>query len=424
MSSKKNTPWSRLDNAAKIFPPTSGKRDPKVFRFACELNDPVRPQPLQQALDRVLELFPGYRSVLRHGLFWYYLEQSERNPLVREEDRPPCAPIYDREANTLLFEVTYYGRRINLEVYHALSDGTGAQEFLKALVCRYLALVHPELENAPLPDSDSSVSEKMADSFQKYYDPKNRRSDRPVLAYKLRGPRLPENRIKTVEGIMPVKRVLALAREKGTTVTVLFTSLLLCAIHDGMSRRDKRKPVVVSVPVNLRKYFVSASARNFFAMMTVAYDFPRRSSELDEVIPAVAEMFRKNLAPDRLEQHMNSLVAIEKNLAARAVPLFLKDLCMRAAYRFSSLGETAAISNVGQVWLPEEYAPYIRLFDVLTSTDKVQICMCSYRENMVVNFCDPFLGTEIPKYFFRALVGFGIPIEIVTNPVGKKETGR
>ncbi len=57
MKSKKNTPWRRLDNAAKIFPPTSGKRDPKVFRFACELREPVEPEILQTALDVTMELF-------------------------------------------------------------------------------------------------------------------------------------------------------------------------------------------------------------------------------------------------------------------------------------------------------------------------------------------------------------------------------
>ena len=144
MKSKKNTPWRRLDNAANIFPPTSGKRDPKVFRFACELREPVEPEILQTALDVTMELFPGYRSVLRHGFFWYYLEASDLKPQVRKEASPLCSPIYDRNVSTLLFDVTYFDRRISLEVYHALADGTGALQFLRALVCRNLALRHRE----------------------------------------------------------------------------------------------------------------------------------------------------------------------------------------------------------------------------------------------------------------------------------------
>ena len=40
--------WRSLDNAAKIFPATSGKKDSRVFRFACEL--------YEGALDAAAEL--------------------------------------------------------------------------------------------------------------------------------------------------------------------------------------------------------------------------------------------------------------------------------------------------------------------------------------------------------------------------------
>lgn len=423
MKSKKNTPWRRLDNAAKIFPPTSGKRDPKVFRFACELREPVEPEILQTALDVTMELFPGYRSVLRHGFFWYYLEASDLKPQVRKEASPLCSPIYDRNVSTLLFDVTYFDRRISLEVYHALADGTGALQFLRALVCRYLALRHREElgETPPQPDYDASETEQMADSFQKYYDKKKGKKAPLKFAYKLKGPKLPEYRIKVIEGVMPVPEVLKLAHSFQTTVTVLFTSLLLCAIHEGMSRREEKKPVVISVPVNLRNYFASESARNFFALMAISYDFSRQPAELEQVIPEVARAFRENLTLEKLKQHMNSLIAIEKNVAARAVPLLIKDVSMRAAYWFSAQAETAAVSNVGQIKLPEVYAPYIRLFDVFTSTDKLQICMCSYRENMVVSFTDPLSSADIQKYFFRWLASHGVPVELTTNPTEEEE---
>lgn len=73
---KVKSKWFKLDNAAKIFPPTSNARDPKVFRFACELNDLVDSIVLSKALEKNLELFPGFNSVLKKGLFWYYLETS------------------------------------------------------------------------------------------------------------------------------------------------------------------------------------------------------------------------------------------------------------------------------------------------------------------------------------------------------------
>ena len=62
--------WSRLDNAAKIFPPTSGKADTRVFRLSCTLTEPVDPDPLARALSDAMIDFPSFRYVLKRGLFW------------------------------------------------------------------------------------------------------------------------------------------------------------------------------------------------------------------------------------------------------------------------------------------------------------------------------------------------------------------
>ena len=66
---EKSRQWSRLDNAAKIFPPTSSKRDTKVFRFVCELKEPVDGPMLQRALNKTVETFAMYGSILRKGIF-------------------------------------------------------------------------------------------------------------------------------------------------------------------------------------------------------------------------------------------------------------------------------------------------------------------------------------------------------------------
>jgi len=80
--------WSRLDNASKFFAATYSERDEKVFRISCELFEEVDPEILQQALDETIERFPYYKSVLRRGIFWYYLEDSDIRPLVEKEDKP------------------------------------------------------------------------------------------------------------------------------------------------------------------------------------------------------------------------------------------------------------------------------------------------------------------------------------------------
>ena len=76
--------WTRLDNAAKIFPSAPRRGDTQVFRFSCELTTPVIPALLQRAAEDTLARFPTYRYGLRRGFFWYYLEETRLRPVVRE----------------------------------------------------------------------------------------------------------------------------------------------------------------------------------------------------------------------------------------------------------------------------------------------------------------------------------------------------
>jgi NRPS condensation-like uncharacterized protein len=423
MKNRKAIQWNRLDNAAKIFPPTSGKRDTKVFRFACQLKEEIEEEILQEALNRTTEVFPIFRSVIKKGLFWYYLEASRKNPMVREEDTRPCSPLYDRNSKKLLFDVTYYKNRINLEVYHALTDGTGALHFLKTMLYHYLMLKHAdELSGKKvLLDYDASATQRLDDSFSRYYDnsqktTNNKKVAKKVkIAYKLKGSRVSEYRLKIIKGTVSVKEVLNKAHEFNTTMTVFLVSLIMCSIGEEMTVREKRRPVVITVPVNLRNFFESESARNFFGVITVEYDFKNNSDELEDVIEKISDCFQRELTKEQLSKRMHKLGALEHNFLARATPLFLKDIIMKIAYRVSSLNYTFSVSNVGRVMISEELNKYIEQFDVFVSTNKQQMCMCSYGDNLNMSFTSSFISTEIQKRFIRKLSGMGMSVEVATN---------
>ena len=65
--------WRSLENTAKIFPATSGKKDERVFRISCQMKEAVEPEKLQRALDLCVEDYALFLCVLRGGLFWNYL---------------------------------------------------------------------------------------------------------------------------------------------------------------------------------------------------------------------------------------------------------------------------------------------------------------------------------------------------------------
>jgi hypothetical protein len=410
--------WTGLDTAAKIFPCTSGQRDTKVFRFVCELKEPVQPQKLQEALDQTLDSFPGFQTIIKRGLFWYYLEDTDKMPVVQREYKSPCSQLYDKDVSNLLFEVTYFGCRVNLEVFHAISDGTGAMHFLRVLIFRYLKRVHPEaLGGLSGLDYDASESQSMDDSFARYANyqklPKIKKVHKTV--YRLRGMRTMDYRLNVIVGTVPTKQLLNVSHSYGTSLTELICALVILAIRKEMPVKDVSRPIVLAVPINLRNHFRSASARNFFGVMDVGYDFSQGDGSLKSILAKLDQQFKAGLSPEELQYRVNQYIMLIENPLARAMILSVKDGVMRLGSYLETRKETSAVSNIGIVHMPAELRPYIEKFEVFISTQKVQMCCLTYEEKMTLSFSSAFLNTEIQKNFFRSLTNMGIPVEIDTD---------
>lgn len=410
--------WRRLDNAAKIFPALSQKKDERVFRFACELKEEVDPALLQQALDEAIKLFPMFLCVIRKGFFWNYMEEREMRPVVEEENKLPCSRLYVRDERSLLFRVSYFKRRINFEVFHALTDGTGALHFLKTLVHFYLKFAHPENVFRPVCSYDATNAEKEEDSFRKYYAKVDKTIKIPKYeSFQLKGRKLEAGYMHIIEGKISVSEILKLSREYKTTMTVILTAVYLLAVAKEIGPRAKKKTVTLMVPVNLRNYFPSASASNFFGWIDVGYDFATKSSNLEEIIEYVSEFFRTELTTERLAARVNEFVHMEENIIARVVPLEIKHIGMKLGARSKKYAITGVFSNVGKVDMPEECTPYIELFDIFISTPKIQLCMCSFMDNLVLSFTSVFESTNIQRNFFRTLSEMGLNIEISAREI-------
>ncbi len=330
-----------------------------------------------------------------------------------------CANISWNKLRNLLFRVTYYKKRINLEIYHVISDGTGALQFLKTILYYYLLEAHKEeLEGKILEvDYDASFSQQNSDSFDKHYDRKNsaKKSAKVIPAFTLNGRRIEAGYTSVIQGVVSVKSLLELSRKHNTSITIFLTSLMILAIRDEMKVSELKKPIVIHVPVNLRNYFPSATARNFFGMISVRYDFSKREGTLEDIISVVSDTFKTELTKDKLAARMNSLTSLEHNIGARLAPLPLKNFAMKMAKKITDRGETLVISNVGKITMPKEFDEYISLFDVFMSTSTTQLCLCSYGDNLSLSFTSVFANADIQRNFFRLLTKNNIAVEIRSN---------
>ena len=254
--------WYKIDNVSKVFLATLGKRDTRSFRLSCTLKEDVDPELLQQAVLSAIEDRPQVQVRIRRGFFWHYMEDTDLMPVVREEDDRICPLLYVPSKTMLHYQVTYYGNRINLDMSHVLADGTGAMEFLNIIVLDYLRRKYPgELTDITV-HSGASEGDLSQDSYRQFFGSKNL-SHGPArqTAYHLSGLKLPYDQLQFFEIRLPTSQILPRAKEIKVSLTSYLGALWMLAIRDEMPPRKRHLPVTISLPVNLRNYYPSKTAR-------------------------------------------------------------------------------------------------------------------------------------------------------------------
>ena len=394
--------WRKLDNAANMYSATSNEKITRVFRFYCVLKDPIDGLILQKALDCTIQTYPIFLSVIRKGLFWHYLEKSSLRPIVHEENKKPCSSIYVQDKKSLLFEVTYYKNRINFEVFHVLTDGTGAIAFLKELVKNYLCLFY-SLENVALSDPSITIQDQESNAFNQYYRKEKSDVEKKKKAYQIKKSYKKTDGLFIHEASIPVKNILNCAKKYHVSLTEYLCAVLMFAIQKEMSELEKEKrPITLMVPVNLRNFFSSQSMLNFFSYITPSFTFDH-TVNFDEVLKEIHAYFTEALKIDSIAEHMNQMIHLEKHPILRLIPLEVKNIGIKAGSRFAERDVTAILSNMGVVKLPDVYMPYIHRFGIFTNTPKLELTLCSFDNQLTLSFTSTFDTLNIQRNFYKLL---------------------
>lgn len=407
--------WYELDNTAKIIPSMTTNINTNVFRLVCSLYEDVDSDVLNIALEKTLREFPMFLYQMKDGLFWHYLDKSDIKPVVELDNKYPCSKI----DNGLLFRVTYYKKRINLEVYHVLADGNGAMEFLKYLVCTYLN-IKKEL-NLDIPLNESSVSEKERDDF-KTFDKSSFNLDfhYSKKAYKIKFKTKDDIYHDVIEMHMSVKDIKEISKKYDVTLTVYLISIFIKSIIDNIRMKDLKKPIGVSIPVDLRNIFPSRTSRNFFYTVLVSYKY-RDGDTLEDIIREVSMQLKERLDKDNLQKMMNSYMLTEKLIFIRIIPNFIKDFCLRFCSNLGRRGQTSVLSNLGIVRVPLEYEEYIESFSAISSTDDLQLTVCSFKDDLVLSFSSHFISKDIERTMFKYIMNDKkMKVKVISNVMGDR----
>lgn len=419
---KREVSWEKLDNTANLFPAIASEEMTNVYRLSVTLTQEIVRQDLQDALEQVLPWFDTMNVRMRTGMFWYYFETNTKGqPLVCEEEEFPCRMMEPHRNRHYLFRVTYYKKRINLEVFHVLADGMGAANFLRELTYQYLRNRYPELAAQTSDRLSDATSLDTEDSYLKYYKKREKKGYKAVPAVHMKGEKLVRGELGIIHGYLSLIEVKEKARECSMSINEYLCGIYVYSIYRGyLHGNPSRKPIVLCIPVNLRPFFKSVTTRNFFAMVSVPFFPEKEAYERREVMELVCGEIRRQITRENLEKLISYNVSNQKNAVLRAVPLFLKKPAIKWVYLNGTKGTTTTITNMGSFEAAEEYRPYIRRFQVIVSPSvgqNLKGTVSSCGDELVVTFSSLLKDTSVQMEFFRSLSEDGLQAAVETNGV-------
>lgn len=422
---KESLRWLRLDNAAKIYPAARRKNWSNLFRQSVTLKDDVDTSVLKSALDVTVKRFPSIAARLRGGAFWYYLQQVEEAPEIREEYSYPLTYMNNEEIKKCAFRVIVFKNRIAVELFHSLTDGTGALVFLKSLTAEYLEQKYKikiPCECGILNRREEPTAEELEDCFLKNAG-KVPLSRKDTNAWHMYGDRHCDGFLDVTCFKIPVKEALDSAHKYNSTLTVFMSAVMMKALLNLQNEKNpnikRQKRIKLLIPINLRHIFPSKTLRNF-AMYTIPEIDPRLGEyTFDEICKIIQHKMGMEFTP----KHMSCVIATnvndEKNPLVRLIPLPIKNAVMKAV--FDSVGEKKSclsFSNLGAVKVPDEMAKYIERFDFILGVQAEAPYNCgmlSYGDTVYINFIRNIKDAELERHFFAVLQELDLSATVESN---------
>ena len=425
LSPARSLRWMKLDNAAKIYPAAKRRNWNNFFRISATLTEPVDVAVLRSALDVTARRFPSIAVRLRRGMFWYYLEQIPHSPAIQEEKSCPLAHAPFPEVRQCAFRVLVYHNRFAVEFFHALTDGTGGLTFFKTLLAEYLSQKY----GLTIPAGDGVLgrleepdAEELEDSFLRYAG-NIKASRKEATAWHLTGTPEKDGFKDLVTLMIPAPALKECAKAHGVTVTELLCAAMMQAIcqlqAEKVPQRSRRKPVKVLLPVNLRNLFPSKTLRNFASYITPEVDPRMGDYTFDEICAAVHHRMGLENNPQTMRAKFAANVASEQSPLLRVMPLFIKNLAMKAV--FDTVGECKSclcLSNLGVVRLPEVMAPYVARMDFIIGVQAKAPHNCgvlTWNDTVYINCIRSIREPELELHFYRVLHQLGLPVKVESN---------
>lgn len=394
-----------LDLSALAYPMMQSKRTQSNFRFSARLIEPVDPLILEQSLSEVIPFYPNLETRIAPSFFWHKFVKNDAPLLVKEDSRPPLTPLRKEDTNGYPFRLAYQGDKIILEVFHAATDGDIGALFFSDILTRYAEI----RENREKSDLNRNLV--LSDAFRLNAKKKSlfdislgAYNGTSVHALGKKGNYLPYPTLLSCEIAIPELK--AAAKGWGATVTEYVAACYIRAILEKRTAPLK-KSICLFVPVNLRRFFPSNTLQNFVCFERIVLKKGESDFSFERILSLVHEEFATKITKESMQAHVDDINRCFTLPWVKGIPLFIKKPCFKfVKWLMDKVRQTAILSNIGSLPLPEKTAAFVKDVKFFLNVGKntpLNVAVVSYNGVCHIDITCGLKESTLPERFFRIL---------------------
>lgn len=463
--------WYELDAFAKTYSSIISEGRTTCFRLSALFSENIDLEILKKVAISLEKKYPFYNSELKKGIFWNYLQQKKAHFMIEEEKTYPCTDI--QKDNPL--RIIYFNNKLSIEIAHFLTDGKGAALFFRDLIEEYLEKKY-FLENIEKDEMDSLTNEaekkkevkiekiKKIINFGKKINKNGKEKDfenkkieknffektKEILgndsglknaqkneyvdlyekymrkvskettiksAFHLPMKILEKGQYHITTGEINIKSLKEESKKYGTTIGKYLLSVYFKVLLDRYSQA--KNPIVIGVPVDLRKIFEETTYRNFFINITPSVDASLGAYSLSEIITYLDNYFALKITKKEFYKSIYKAMNPIQNIIIKSVPYLIKRIFFPFIFDYyGERGYTTGFSNLGIFKVNKKYEKYLKGFRFLPPPSKrckIKMGVISDYNKVYVNFGNLTANYDIERDFFIYLRKRGIKSKIITN---------
>ena len=461
--------WYELDAFAKTYSSIISEGRTTCFRLSALFSENIDLEILQKVTISLEKKYPFYNSELKKGIFWNYLQQKKAHFMIEEEKTYPCTDI--QKDNPL--RIIYFNNKLSIEIAHFLTDGKGAALFFQDLIEEYLEkryflenfekdkknnLIYKtekkkeieiekinkiinfgkkinknekDFENKKseknffektreLLGNDSGLKNSQKNEYVDLYEKYMRKVSKETTiksAFHLPMKILEKGQYHITTGEIDVESLKEESKKYGTTIGKYLLSVYFKILLDRYSQA--KNPIVIGVPVDLRKIFEETTYRNFFINITPSMDASLGAYTLSEIITYLDNYFALKITKKEFYKSIYKAMNPIQNIIIKSVPYLIKRIFFPFIFDYyGERGYTTGFSNLGIFKVNKKYEKYLKGFRFLPPPSKrckIKMGVVSDCNKVYVNFGNLTANYDIERDFFVYLRKRGIKSKIITN---------